>query len=162
MYGFADPLEFTSVVALIEYCREHTLAPYSSKLDITLGKAISRSERFRMEQEEEVMRNTVCVCVCVYVCACVCVCVSVSVSVCVCVCVCVLCGGSSVAPLYMYVRYPQEEITVDSVIESLRAIERELKEKNKKYNDLNSKLAKTTDVGLICRLGLHVQCGAAT
>ena len=55
--------------------------------------------------------------------------------------------------------YLQEEITVDSVIESLRAIEHELKEKNRKYNDLNSKLAKTTEVGLICQWP-HVQSGA--
>ena len=72
LYGFAEPLEFSSVVALIEYCREHSLAPYSSKLDITLGKAVSRSERFRMEQEEEAMRSAVRMCVCVCVCVCVC------------------------------------------------------------------------------------------
>ncbi|XP_064386508.1 phosphatidylinositol 3-kinase regulatory subunit gamma-like [Halichondria panicea] len=41
-YGFAEPLEFPSVMALIDYYRTHTLAPYSPKLDITLGIAVSK------------------------------------------------------------------------------------------------------------------------
>ncbi len=41
-YGFAEPLEFSSVVAVVEYYRTHTLAPYSPKLDITLGIPVSR------------------------------------------------------------------------------------------------------------------------
>ena len=41
-YGFAEPLEFDSVVSLVEYYKGHSLAPYSPKLDITLGTPISR------------------------------------------------------------------------------------------------------------------------
>lgn len=42
LYGFAEPLEFPSVIALIDYYRSHSLAPYSPKLDITLGMPVSR------------------------------------------------------------------------------------------------------------------------
>ncbi len=42
-YGFAEPLEFSSVVAVIDYYRTHTLAPYSPKLDITLGIPVSKN-----------------------------------------------------------------------------------------------------------------------
>ena len=42
LYGFAEPLEFNSVVSLVEYYKEHSLAPYSPKLDITLGVPVSR------------------------------------------------------------------------------------------------------------------------
>lgn len=42
LYGFAEPLEFDSVVSLVEYYKGHSLAPYSPKLDITLGTAVSR------------------------------------------------------------------------------------------------------------------------
>ena len=41
LYGFAEPLEFPSVHALIEYYKEHSLAPYSPKLDICLGSGVS-------------------------------------------------------------------------------------------------------------------------
>ena len=51
LYDFAEPLEFHSVVELIEYYREHSLASYSPKLDITLQRPLSR---FKMEQEESV------------------------------------------------------------------------------------------------------------
>ena len=43
LYGFAEPLEFPSVIALIDYYRTNSLAPYSPKLDITLGMPVSRS-----------------------------------------------------------------------------------------------------------------------
>ncbi len=42
LFGFAEPLEFSSVVGLVEYYKEHSLAPYSPKLDITLGSPVSR------------------------------------------------------------------------------------------------------------------------
>ena len=35
---------------------------------------------------------------------------------------------------------------MDTVVESLRNIERELREKNNKYNDLKSKLERTSEV----------------
>ena len=41
----------------------------------------------------------------------------------------------------------QEVLTVDYVLESLRSIEQELKEKNKTYNQLNECLEKTNEVG---------------
>ena len=41
-YGFAEPLEFESVVALVAFYKEHSLAPYSPKLDISLGMPVSR------------------------------------------------------------------------------------------------------------------------
>lgn len=41
-YGFAEPLEFKSIMALVEYYKGHSLAPYSPKLDITLGAPVSR------------------------------------------------------------------------------------------------------------------------
>ena len=44
LYGFAEPLEFQSVVELIEYYRGHSLAPYSPKLDITLIKPVSKQQ----------------------------------------------------------------------------------------------------------------------
>ena len=44
LYGFAEPLEFTSVVALVSFYKEHSLAPYSPKLDITLGMPVSRKQ----------------------------------------------------------------------------------------------------------------------
>ena len=43
LYGFAEPLEFESVMALVAYYRENSLAPYSPKLDITLSNAVSKS-----------------------------------------------------------------------------------------------------------------------
>lgn len=42
-YGFAEPLEFESVMALVAYYRENSLAPYSPKLDITLSNPVSKS-----------------------------------------------------------------------------------------------------------------------
>ena len=59
LFGFAEPLEFSSVVELIDYYREHSLAPYSPKLDIMLVRSMSR---FEMEQEVS-PKVRVCVCV---------------------------------------------------------------------------------------------------
>ena len=42
LYGFAEPLEFTSVVSLVSFYKVHSLAPYSPKLDIILGMPVSR------------------------------------------------------------------------------------------------------------------------
>lgn len=50
LYGFADPLEFDSVISLVEYYKSHSLAPYSPKLDITLGVPVSR--RVHAEEDE--------------------------------------------------------------------------------------------------------------
>lgn len=44
LYGFAEPLEFRSVIELVDYYKENSLAPYSPKLDITLGGPISRKQ----------------------------------------------------------------------------------------------------------------------
>ena len=57
--GFAEPLEFESVMALVAYYRENSLAPYSPKLDITLSNAVSK----RMVDVDEMFRMVrVCVC----------------------------------------------------------------------------------------------------
>ncbi len=50
-YGFAEPLEFRSLVELIDYYREHSLAPYSPKLDITLRKPVSHN--YELQQEDD-------------------------------------------------------------------------------------------------------------
>ncbi len=70
-YGFAEPLEFPSVMALIDYYRTHTLAPYSPKLDITLGIAVSKDVWLQAKMPDvgenggrEVSVVCVCVCVC--------------------------------------------------------------------------------------------------
>lgn len=52
LYGFAEPLEFESVMALVAYYRENPLAPYNPKLDITLSNPISKS----MIGEDEFVR----------------------------------------------------------------------------------------------------------
>ncbi len=44
LYGFAEPLEFKSVVDLVDFYKENSLAPYSPKLDITLGAPVSRKQ----------------------------------------------------------------------------------------------------------------------
>jgi len=44
MYGFAEPLEFRSVVELVDFYKQNSLAPYSPKLDITLGLPVSRKQ----------------------------------------------------------------------------------------------------------------------
>ena len=57
LYGFAEPLEFTSVMSLVDYYKEHSLAPYSPKLDITLGQPVSRKllndDMDRMDMTDE-------------------------------------------------------------------------------------------------------------
>lgn len=54
LYGFAEPLEFPSVIALIDYYRTNSLAPYSPKLDITLGTPVSRSGWMQKQMSDEV------------------------------------------------------------------------------------------------------------
>lgn len=56
-YGFAEPLEFESVMALVAYYKENSLAPYSPKLDITLSNPVSK----QMFDGDELFRM-VCVC----------------------------------------------------------------------------------------------------
>ena len=53
LYGFAEPLEFPSVIALIDYYRTNSLAPYSPKLDITLGMPVSRSGWMQKQMTDE-------------------------------------------------------------------------------------------------------------
>ena len=50
-YGFADPLEFRSVVQLVEHYRHHSLQPYSPKLDITLQEPVSKFKMYDVESE---------------------------------------------------------------------------------------------------------------
>lgn len=50
--GFAEPLEFESVVGLVAYYTENSLAPYSPKLDITLSNPVSK----KMFEGEEFFR----------------------------------------------------------------------------------------------------------
>ena len=52
MYGFAEPLEYHSVMELIAYYQHNSLAPYSPKLDITLKIPVSKFDNL-------VMRNVV-------------------------------------------------------------------------------------------------------
>ena len=42
MYGFADPLEFKSVVDLVNFYRNSSLVAYSPKLDVSLLYPIGR------------------------------------------------------------------------------------------------------------------------
>ena len=44
LYGFAEPLEFASVVELIGFHMSQTLKHYSSKLDTVLRHPVSREE----------------------------------------------------------------------------------------------------------------------
>jgi phosphoinositide-3-kinase regulatory subunit len=43
-FGFAEPLEFTSVIELVEFYQTHSLQPYSPKLDITLMEPVSKQD----------------------------------------------------------------------------------------------------------------------
>lgn len=52
MYGFADPLEFKSVVELVNFYRNTSLVAYSPKLDISLLYPIGRSEEGAFEVEQ--------------------------------------------------------------------------------------------------------------
>lgn len=101
LYGFAEPLEFSSVVDLINFYRENTMAPYSPKLDITLVKGLSRRE---------------------------------------------LLGQPD-----------QDENTEDMVGESLQDIEKQLREKNKKYNELQQQCTATNEEIKALRLNLEAQ-----
>ena len=44
MYGFSEPFNFTSVTALVQYYREHSLCDYNSQLDICLLYPVSKYE----------------------------------------------------------------------------------------------------------------------
>ncbi|KAL5486715.1 hypothetical protein EMCRGX_G019231 [Ephydatia muelleri] len=101
LYGFAEPLEFSSVVDLINFYRENTMAPYSPKLDITLVKGLSRRE---------------------------------------------LLGQPD-----------QDENNEDMVVEGLQEIEKQLREKNKKYNELQQQCTTTNEEIKALRLNLEAQ-----
>lgn len=45
MYGFSEPLTFSSVVELISHYRHESLAQYNTKLDIKLVYPISRYQQ---------------------------------------------------------------------------------------------------------------------
>ena len=47
-YGFAEPLEFTSVVELVNYHMSHTLKHYSSKLDTVLEYPVLREDDLKV------------------------------------------------------------------------------------------------------------------
>ena len=50
-YGFAEPLEFRSVIELVEFYSRNSLQPYSHKLDITLQEPVSRLNAYIVENE---------------------------------------------------------------------------------------------------------------
>ena len=50
MYGFADPLEFRSVIDLVTFYRNTSLAAYSPKLDISLLYPICKVSHCRINQ----------------------------------------------------------------------------------------------------------------
>ena len=54
-YGFAEPLDFRSVVELVEFYKKNSLQPYSAKLDITLHDPVSKY----MYEDEDVPRQQV-------------------------------------------------------------------------------------------------------
>ena len=43
-YGFSEPLEFNSVVELVNYHKYHSLRPYSFKLDTQLLYPVSKED----------------------------------------------------------------------------------------------------------------------
>ena len=51
-FGFAEPLEFHSVVELVEFYRTHSLQPYSSKLDITLNEPVSKTDIYEQGRDK--------------------------------------------------------------------------------------------------------------
>ena len=51
-FGFAEPLEFHSVVELVDYYRENSLQPYSPKLDITLREPVSKFEMASLRNDQ--------------------------------------------------------------------------------------------------------------
>ncbi|XP_072261231.1 phosphatidylinositol 3-kinase regulatory subunit beta [Pyxicephalus adspersus] len=54
MYGFSEPLTFTSVVALITHYRHESLAQYNPKLDITLVYPMSKYQQDQIVKEDSV------------------------------------------------------------------------------------------------------------
>ncbi|KAM5192350.1 phosphatidylinositol 3-kinase regulatory subunit beta isoform 2-T2 [Mantella aurantiaca] len=54
MYGFSEPLTFTSVVALITHYRHESLAQYNPKLDITLLYPMSKYQQDQIVKEDSV------------------------------------------------------------------------------------------------------------
>lgn len=56
-YGFAEPLEFRSVVELVDFYSHNSLQPYSHKLDITLQEAVSKLNVYEVESEGPLGRN---------------------------------------------------------------------------------------------------------
>ncbi len=75
-YGFAEPLEFRSVIELVEFYTRNSLQPYSHKLDITLQEPVSRLNAYEVENEgalgsiEEVCLNMYMCCTCTCTCTC--------------------------------------------------------------------------------------------
>ena len=47
MYGFAEPLTFTSVINLVTFYRNRTLAQYNAKLDVNLTNPLPKYEEVR-------------------------------------------------------------------------------------------------------------------
>ncbi len=97
LYGFAEPLEFESVVALVEYYKHHSLAPYSPKLDITLGMPVSNH---------------------------------------------LVVGGMDERKSY----------SDEQIIELLRGLEEELKEKSRAYNNQKQQFERVNEVREWCRV----------
>ncbi|XP_053320037.1 phosphatidylinositol 3-kinase regulatory subunit beta [Spea bombifrons] len=54
MYGFSDPLTFTSVVALIAHYRHESLAQYNAKLDTKLLYPMSKYQQDQIVKEDSV------------------------------------------------------------------------------------------------------------
>ncbi|XP_077332465.1 phosphatidylinositol 3-kinase regulatory subunit beta [Lithobates pipiens] len=54
VYGFSEPLTFTSVVALITHYRHESLAQYNPKLDITLLYPMSKYQQDQIVKEDSV------------------------------------------------------------------------------------------------------------
>lgn len=55
-FGFAEPLDFRSVVELVEFYQKNSLQPYSAKLDITLRDPVSK---YMYGMDEDVPRQQV-------------------------------------------------------------------------------------------------------
>lgn len=50
-YGFAEPLEFVSVVELVDFYTHNSLQPYSHKLDVTLQEPVSKLREYEVDNE---------------------------------------------------------------------------------------------------------------
>jgi phosphoinositide-3-kinase regulatory subunit len=44
-YGFSEPLTFNSVIEMVNYYRERSLAQYNAKLDVKLYTPLSKYEQ---------------------------------------------------------------------------------------------------------------------